>query len=73
MLLLLWKTALAAFLCAAAFSQPGVAQVAAPSILQIDVANNVLYQEDTSDVTKFATDPKVTVVSARREKLQQGL
>src|ERR1051326_6357067 len=59
-LLLHWKTALAAVLCAAAFSQPGLAQVAAPSILQIDVANNVLYQEDTSDVSKFATNPNVT-------------
>lgn len=59
----LWKTALAAALCAAAFSEPGLAQVAAPSILQIDVANNILYGEDTSDVSKFATDPKVTTDS----------
>jgi len=60
MLLLHWKTALAAALCAAALSQPGLAQVAPPSILQIDVANNVLYFEDTSDLSKFATDPNVT-------------
>ncbi len=63
MLLLRWKTVLATALCAAAFSQPGLAQVAAPSILQIDVANNVLYQEDTSDVSKFATNPNVTADS----------
>src|ERR1051326_6930824 len=60
MLLLHWKTALTAVLCAAALSQPGLAQVAAPSILQIEVANNVLYQEDTADVSKFATNPNVT-------------
>ncbi len=63
MLLLHWKTVLTAVLCAAAFSQPGLAQVAAPSILQIDVANNVLYQEDTSDVSKFATNPNVAADS----------
>src|SRR5260370_31679281 len=62
MLLLHWKTALATALCAAACSRLGVAQVATPSILQIDVANNVLYQEDTSDVSKFATDPNVAAV-----------
>ncbi|HLJ47463.1 MAG TPA: hypothetical protein VKU01_15710 [Bryobacteraceae bacterium] len=58
----LWKTALGTFLCAAACSQLALAQVAAPSILQIDVANNVIYLEDTSDVSKFATDPKATAV-----------
>jgi len=55
-----WKTAFATALCALACSQLGVAQVAPPSILQIDVANNVLYFEDTSDLSKFATDPNVT-------------
>ena len=55
---LFWKAALATTLCAAAFSQPGLAQTPA-SILQIDVANNVLYDEDVSDVTKFATNPNV--------------
>jgi uncharacterized protein (TIGR03437 family) len=62
MLRLHWKTVLATALCAAAFSHPGLAQVATPSILQIDVANNVLYQEDTSDVSKFATDTNVVAV-----------
>lgn len=56
----LWKTVLATVLWAAACSRLGIAQVAGPSILQIDVANNVLYLEDTSDVTKFATSPNVT-------------
>ena len=52
-----WKTALATALYAAACCQLGLAQVAPPSILQIDVANNVLYDEDASDVSKFATAP----------------
>src|SRR5271165_6691957 len=54
-----WKTALATALCAVAFSQPGRAQVPPPSILQINVANNVLYLEDTGDATKFARNPNV--------------
>ena len=58
----LWKGALAATLCAAAFCQTGLAQAQPASILQIDVANNVIYLEDTSDVSKFATDPKATAV-----------
>ncbi len=62
MLVRYWKTALTVAVSAAAFSQPGLAQVATPSILQIDVANNVLYQEDTSDVSKFATDPNAVAV-----------
>ena len=55
-----WKAALAATLCAAAFSQPGLAQVPPASILTIDVANQVLYDQDTSDVTKYATNPNAT-------------
>ena len=56
----LWKTASAAALCAAAFSQPSLAQVAPPSILQIDLANTVLYFQDTSDISKYAAEPNVT-------------
>src|SRR5260370_17471110 len=59
MILLDWKTVLATALCAAAYPQLGLAQVEAPSILQIDIANHVLYLED-SDVSKFGTDPHVT-------------
>ena len=55
----IWKTALAATLCAAACSRLGMAQVAAPSILQIDIADHVLYFEDAADPAKFATDPNV--------------
>ena len=52
--------ALATMLCAAAFPQTGLAQTPPPSILQIDVANNVLYDQDTSDVTKYATNANAT-------------
>jgi hypothetical protein len=54
------KTALATVLCAAAFSQPGLAQVAPFTILQIDTENQVQYLEDVSDVSKYATDPSLT-------------
>jgi uncharacterized protein (TIGR03437 family) len=39
---------------------PGHAQVLSPTILEIDVENIVQYHEDTSDFTKFATNPNVT-------------
>jgi len=55
-----WIITLATALCAAACSQPGLAQVAPPSILQIDLANNVVYFQDTSDISKYATEPNVT-------------
>src|SRR5258708_26185383 len=66
-MLLHWKTALATALCAAAFSQLGLAQVAAPSILQIDTANVVVYFEDTPDLSKFATDPNVSTPVAPKD------
>jgi hypothetical protein len=53
----IWKTALAMALCAAAFSQPGQAQVAPATVLRIDTGNAVVYFEDTGDVSKFTTDP----------------
>lgn len=68
--------AIAAALCAAAFTQPGQAQVAPPTILQIDLENNVLYFEDTtaSDLTKYATVPGVTTpVGARNFTEARGL
>ena len=58
--LLRGKTALAMALCAAACSQFSSAQVAPPVILQIDLTNNVLYFQDTSDISKYATEPNVT-------------
>jgi len=56
------KTALAMALCAATCSQLGLAQVAAPTILQIDLADHVLYFEDltAADLAKRATVPNVT-------------
>jgi hypothetical protein len=57
MLLRHWTTALATALCAAAFSQPGLAQVPPASVLRIDTVNAVLYFQDTGDVSKYTTDP----------------
>src|SRR5258708_5806309 len=59
MLLRHWKTVLATALCVGACSGLAFAQVAPPSILQIDTANHVVYFEDTPDPSKFATDPNV--------------
>jgi hypothetical protein len=71
-----WKTAIATALCAAAAgSQPLFAQVAPHSILQIDLANNVLYSPDTTDFSKYATDPNVTTLLAppRNFNKSQGI
>jgi len=54
-----WKTTLATALCAVAYPQLGLAQVAPPAILEVDVENYVQYVEDTGDVTKYATLPNV--------------
>jgi len=61
MLLLNWKTALATVLCA---SRLGVAQVAPPTVLEVQAESFVAYAGDASDVLKFATDPGVTTASA---------
>ena len=57
MLVRYWKTALTVAVSAAAFSQPGLAQVPPASVLRIDTVNAVVYFEDTGDVSKFTTDP----------------
>jgi uncharacterized protein (TIGR03437 family) len=62
--LLRGKTALAMALCAAVCAQFSSAQVAPPVILQIDLTNNVLYFQDTSDISKYATEPNVTPLAA---------
>jgi hypothetical protein len=59
-----WKTALAGALCAAAFSQPDLAQVPPASVLRIDTVNAIVYFEDTGDVSKFAADPNMTMPMA---------
>ena len=61
-----WKTALATALCAAAYSQPGLAQAQPATILTIDVDNAVVYTYDISDYSKFATDPNITTPIAGR-------
>ena len=58
------KTALATALFAVAFSKSGLAQPA--SVLRIGTGNAVLYNEDTSDVLKFATDSTVTTPAATK-------
>ena len=62
--LLRGKTTLAVALCAAVCSQFSSAQVAPPVILQIDLTNSVLYTQDTSDISKYATEPNVTSLTA---------
>lgn len=66
MLLLHWKTAFAAALCAAAYGQPSFPPQAPATILQIDVENQVEYDLDVSDLTKWATDPNVTRIQPPR-------
>jgi uncharacterized protein (TIGR03437 family) len=56
------KLAFGAVLFSAVFSQPGLAQMATPAtILEIDVENIVQYHEDAFDVSKFGTNPNVTM------------
>ena len=59
-----WITVLALAVCAAACSRVGFAQVSAPSILQIDTGNAVLYIEDTGDLPKFGTNPAITTAAS---------
>jgi uncharacterized protein (TIGR03437 family) len=61
-----WKAVLATALCAAACSQLSLAQAPSPTILEIDVENPVQYFEDTSDLSKFATDPNATTAAPPR-------
>jgi hypothetical protein len=49
-----------AVLLVAAYCTVGQGQVPPTTILEIDVENAVRYQEDVSDLSKFATDPNVT-------------
>src|SRR5260370_37131793 len=44
----------------AAYGAMGQGKVQPATILEIDVENSVRYQEDSSDLSKFATDPNVT-------------
>src|SRR5262245_63272977 len=64
------KSALAVALCAAALSQSGMAQVAPPTILQIDLADFVIYRHDTTDALKNATDPNPVALTALRNFYQ---
>ena len=57
------KALLATALCAVACFPSVLAQGLAPTILQIDIENFVRYVEDTSDPSKFATNPNITPAS----------
>ena len=65
-----WKTALAAALCAAAFSQPNFAQAPPATILTIDLENRDEYFCDVADPLKYATDPSVTTHSPQKNFYQ---
>jgi len=54
-------TAVLLVLCACSFLS--VAQSGPPAVLLIEFENNVLYNQDTSDVSKFATDPGRTAAA----------
>jgi hypothetical protein len=55
---------IATALCAAAYSQLGLAQVAPPAILTIEYENGVRYVYDTVDIPAFATVPTPTSQAA---------
>ncbi|MBL8214557.1 MAG: hypothetical protein JNK87_27795 [Bryobacterales bacterium] len=56
--------ALAMAFCVAAFCQISLAQVVAPTILQIDLADYTLYREDVPDPLKYGADPNVVGTTA---------
>lgn len=56
----LYKRALVAFLWLAACCQSALTQPLPISVLQIEVQDVVRYNEDLSDVTKFASNPSAT-------------
>jgi uncharacterized protein (TIGR03437 family) len=55
----IWRTFVIAVLCAAC-CEAARAQVAPPTILEIDIENFVAYYDDVPDVSKRATDPNAT-------------
>ena len=65
----LWKTALATVLCAAA--QLALAQAPPASVLRIDTASVVAYNEDTGDVSSFATDPGIPTPVQHKDFVRQ--
>ena len=64
------KSALAMALCAAACSLPSLAQVAPPTILQIDLADYTLYRQDIPDPARYATEASATQVGTVRNFYQ---
>src|SRR5437762_800042 len=60
------KTLAMTVLLVAACRNLGRAQAPPPTVLEIDVENLVVYNEDTSDFSKFATIPGVTTSTAAK-------
>ena len=60
------ETLVMAVLLMAASCTLGRGQVTPAAILEIDVENYVSYNEDTSDLSKFATDPNSTTAGLAR-------
>jgi hypothetical protein len=54
------NTLLAMTLCALGSGNTASAQAASPTILQVDISNDVQYFDDTSDLSKLATVPEIT-------------
>src|SRR5215470_17635404 len=46
--------------------RPALAQAAQPTVLTIDTENCVIYQEDVSDVSQFASKPGITPTAVFR-------
>lgn len=55
-----WQLVAAGVLCTIVWPQPGISQAAPPVVLQVDIENMVQYFGDTSDPSKFATNPNPT-------------
>lgn len=60
------RTLLMIAFCAAVFCNDAPAQPLQSAILEVDVENLVQYLVDTSDLSRFATDPNVTTQGAVR-------
>src|SRR5437763_10235750 len=66
----LWKPLFLPCIWLAACCQPAPAQAVPNSVLQIEVQNVVRYNDDVSDVTRFATNPSATIPSLARNFYQ---
>jgi hypothetical protein len=63
---MIWEKFAAIALCVAVSCGAGLAQELPATILEIDLENVVTYFTDVFDISKFATDPNVTMPTAAR-------